>query len=361
MPVHIEPRTLRSSIAIIVLGSLAGCSPGASPAGTGAPSPAAVASASVAPAASSPAGGISASAAPTIPPGRPIELATLTGRIAFSAGSPHAEDVYLVDASGLHLRRVTGDPAADFDPSLSPEGTQVAYRHQTGDDSTTEINVANIDGTGVHDVSNSPNSADWGPSWSPVAPLIAWNTERGQSGGFRLGLVAPDGSDLRIVPNDRYVEYPAWSPDGTRVAFMSQEADASGNDPNYNIYVMDIDGSGLAQLTDDPGEDGFPAWSPDGTKLAFSSTRDDCRNSQAADCLRSGDIGPVHTVYVMNADGREQRRVPSGEGMFVDWSPDGQYLVIAGAGALEIARPDGSGTVSLPLVVSNALFPDWAP
>jgi Tol biopolymer transport system component len=281
--------------------------------------------------------------------------------MAFAAGSPHAEDVYVVDANGKHLRKVTTDPAADFDPSLSPDGAQVAYRHQTGDDSTTEIYVASVDGTGVQNVSRSPDSADWGPSWSPVAPLIAWNTERGQRRGFRLGLVAPDGSDLRIVPNDRYVEYPAWSPDGKRVAFMSQEADASGDDPNYNIYVMNIDGGGLAQLTDSPGEDGFPAWSPDGSKIAFSSTRDDCRNSQAAACLRSTGIGPVHTVYMMNADGSDPRRVSPGDAMFVDWSPDGQYLVLAGAGNLEITRLDGSGLVRLPLDVSNALFPDWAP
>jgi Tol biopolymer transport system component len=343
---RIDARTRRLTIAITLAGCLAACSPnGARPAAHTSP-PTEVASASAAPAASS---------------DRPIDIGMLSGRIAFSAGSPHAEDVYVVDASGQHLRRVTTDPAADFDPSLSPDGMQVAYRHQTGDDSTTEIDVANVDGTGVHDLSNSPDSADWGPSWSPVAPLIAWNTERGLSGGFRLGLVAPDGSNRRIVPNDRYVEYPAWSPDGKRVAFMSQEADASGNDPNYNVYAMNIDGSGLTQLTDAPGEDGFPAWSPDGTRIAFSSTRDDCRNSRAADCLRSGDIGPVHTVYVMNTDGSDPRRVGLGEAMFVDWSPDGDYLVLAGAGSLEITRRDGSGLVRLPLDVNDALFPDWAP
>jgi Tol biopolymer transport system component len=333
-------------ITISVAACLAACSPNGARPGTPASSTAAVAA---------------TSAAAARPSGRPIDIGTLRGRIAFSAGPPHGEDVYIVDTSGEHLRKVTTDPAADFDPSLSPDGTQVAYRHQTGDDSTTEIYVANVDGTEVHDVSNSPASADWGPSWSPIAPLIAWNAERGQNGGFRLGLVAPDGSSLRIVPNDRYVEYPTWSPDGKRVAFMSQEADASGDDPNYNIYAMNLDGSGLAKLTDAPGEDGFPSWSPDGALIAFSSTRDDCRHSQAADCLGSGGIGPAHTVYVMDADGSNPRRVSSGYAMFVDWSPDGRYLVIAGTGNLEIVRHDGSGLVSMSLGVSNALFPDWGP
>jgi TolB protein len=49
---------------------------------------------------------------------------------------------------------------------------------------------------------------------------------------------------------------PAWSPDGTRIAFMS------GRDGNHQVYVMDADGSGQTNLTDNPADDGFPAWSP---------------------------------------------------------------------------------------------------
>jgi len=92
---------------------------------------------------------------------------------------------------------------------------------------------------------------------------------------------------------------------------------------------MNADGTGLRQLTDAPGEDGFPSWSPDGTKIAFTSTRDDCSNTGAGGCRTTGDIGPYHTVYVMNADGSNQRRVSLQQGMLVDWSPGGDYLVFA--------------------------------
>jgi TolB protein len=138
---------------------------------------------------------------------------------------------------------------------------------------------------------------------------------------------------------------------------MSQEAGASGNDPNYDIFVVNVDGSDLTQLTDTPGEDGFPSWSPDGSKIAFSSTRDDCSNSDAADCRTTGDIGPYDTVYVMNADGSDQRRLTLQFGMFVDWSPDGQYLVFSPG--LNVIRPGGTGLARIPGVVGEIQFADW--
>jgi Tol biopolymer transport system component len=288
-----------------------------------------------------------------------IDLASLTGRIAFSGGGPRVEDIYVVDANGGNLQQVTSDPASDFDPSWSPDGARLAYRHQTGQDPTSEIWVIGRDGQGARDLSESPDSADWGPSWSPDGKWIAWNSQQGGAAGFQLALVAPDGSDLHLVPVDRWVEYPAWSPDGTKIAFMSQQPNASGNDPNYDVFVVRVDGSGLTQLTDEPGEDGFPTWSPDGSLIAFSSTRDDCSNSTAADCLRSGDIGPYHTLYVMKPDGSDVRRISAEFAMICDWSPDGRYLVSEGRGGLGVHAVDGTGSAIMPVSVSEPGFPDW--
>jgi Tol biopolymer transport system component len=139
---------------------------------------------------------------------------------------------------------------------------------------------------------------------------------------------------------------------------MSQQPGAHGSDPNYDIFVMNVDGSGLKQLTDAPGEDGFPTWSPDGTKIAFSTTRDDCSNSTAADCRTTGDIGPYQTIHVMNADGSDQHRLSLQLGQFVDWSPDGQYLVFSPG--LQVIRRDGTGLTSIHVVVgTEPEFADW--
>jgi TolB protein len=284
--------------------------------------------------------------------GAPIDLSTLRGRIVFSSG---VDDIWVVQADGSGLARLTTNPAQDFDPSLSPEGTMVAFRSQRdGDD---RIYVMSADGSRQRGVSHRDDHG-WGPAWSPDG-RVTWNCVHGLSIGFRACVANADGSRLEVLPIERSFEYGAWSPDGSKIAFMSQQPDAAGSDPNYDIFVVNADGSGLRQLTDTPGEDGWPSWSPDGSNIAFSSSRDDCSNSEAEDCRTTGDIGPYQTIYVMNADGSDQHRLSLQFGMFTDWSPDGSYLVFSPG--LNVIRPDGTGLTHIPVAVSEPEFADWGP
>jgi Tol biopolymer transport system component len=172
--------------------------------------------------------------------------------------------------------------------------------------------------------------------------------------------VAPDASELRRI-SDHFVEYPAWSPDGSQIAFMAAESGATGSNPDYNIFVMGSDGSHLRRLTTAPGEDGWPAWSPDGTRIVFSSARDDCSISDAPDCGTTGDIGPWEDVWIMNADGSNERRLTTEFGQFFAWSPDGSEIFVTGDRPFLI-RPDGTGPTPFPTKdVSHPLLPDWIP
>jgi dipeptidyl aminopeptidase/acylaminoacyl peptidase len=112
-------------------------------------------------------------------PSARIDISELSGRIAFSGGPFLDVDVYVVRADGNGLRRITHEPAAEFDPSWSPDGKQLAYRHQTGDDQTTDIYVVAADGSHALNLSGDDDSADWGPAWSPDGRWIAWNTSGG--------------------------------------------------------------------------------------------------------------------------------------------------------------------------------------
>ena len=119
-----------------------------------------------------------------------------------------------------------------------------------------------------------------------------------RDGNSEIYVMNTDGSGQRNLTQNRAADaYPAWSPDGKGIAFATARDDRTGRctDPsacNLEIYVMNPDGAKQRRLTRDPAADSFPAWSPDGRKIAFASRRD--RNFE---------------IYVMNADGGGQKRL----------------------------------------------------
>jgi Tol biopolymer transport system component len=179
--------------------------------------------------------------------GAPIDVSTLDGRIVLST----EDDVYSANADGTGLVRLTRRPGAEFDPAWSPDGSRIVYRDsRRGINEDDEIYVMNADGTHVRDLSKDPEN-DWGPDWSPDGSTIVFNSTRDRipMGGF---LMDADGSHQRRIHTDAWVEYPAWSPDGTRIAFMG----GPGGPDEYDIWVVNVDGSNLTQLTDSFGPDG---------------------------------------------------------------------------------------------------------
>ena len=91
---------------------------------------------------------------------------------------------------------------------------------------------------------------------------IAFASDR--DGDYEIFVMNADGTDVRqLTSNEDDEMFPAWSPDGNRIAFMSNRGG------EFNIFVMNADGGAVRQLTDNDDDDRFPAWSPDGTLIAF--------------------------------------------------------------------------------------------
>jgi Tol biopolymer transport system component len=280
--------------------------------------------------------------------GEPIDIASLTGRIVFD----DFENVYAMDPDGSNLVTVAGAPGPEFDGAWSPDGKWVVYRDSTrGPNNDDEIYIAAADGSSRRNLSHNPEN-DWGPDWSNDGSTIAFNSTR--DGGMHGYLVNPDGSNLRRIESDAWIEYPSFSPDDSKLVFMG----VVGSD--YSIYSIDLATDEATRLTDLPGEEGWPVWSPDGSTIAFSTQRDDCRfAARDQECWRTGDIGEHFDIWLVGADGSNPRRVTPEFGQFVAWSPDGQYLLISGA-SLYVVRPDGTGRVEVTTGgASGAGIPDW--
>ncbi len=334
-------RCLRSAPALGLALALVGCTGADAPTAPrttlASPGPSATAAATAVPT-PRPSRVVHADGVEPVATGEPIAIEDLAGRIVFD----DFEDVFAMDVDGSNVVEVADDPAgSEFDGAWSPDGKWIVYRDSTrGINEDDEVFVARADGSEPRNITNDPAN-DWGPDWSPDGTTIVFNSDRDGGGRLRGYLVDPDGSNLRAIDVDAWVEYPSFSPDGTRITFMGHAGSA------YRIYVADLASGAVEQLTDGPGNDGWPVWSPDGSMIAFTSERDDCRYAPSdAECWTDEPDDEHRDVWLMDADGSNERRVSTETGQFVAWSPDGRYLLVSGR-ALYVVRPDGTGRLEL--------------
>jgi Tol biopolymer transport system component len=263
------------------------------------------------------------------PAGTHSALPPLSGRIAFD----NHEDVWTINADGTDLTRLTHSPAFEFDPSWSPDGTQIAYRSDRGDES--EVWVMNADGTGQRRL-----TAGLSPAWSPDGSSIAYASPGHDPNPPLSGIsiMNANGSGQHRVPNTDGGEYPSWSPDGKRIAFNSN---LTGD---HVMYIVDVGGSNLVDLSS-VGEGWQVQWSPDGRSILFTSHRDHPDN--------------YTDVYVMRPDGADVKRLTDARAYTPAWSPDGSHIVFSAPG-LFVMRADGTGIESLPVDgVGETSLPDW--
>ncbi len=196
-------------------------------------------------------------------------------------------DIFKANLDGEIIDTLTSEPGYDAEATLSPDGKHIVFTSmRTGD---LELFIMDTDGNNVRQIT-SELGYDGGAFFSPDGTQMVFRSSRPKTPEeiekytslLAQGLVEPtnmelyvvnvDGTDLRQITNLGNANWaPYFHPDGDKLVFSSNHASERGFP--FNIYMINLDGTGLKQITFDDTFDSFPMFSYDGTKIVFASNR----------------------------------------------------------------------------------------
>lgn len=308
-----------------------------------------------------------------------------TARIVFQSDRMEKnKDIFVMDADGQNVERLTDDDKLDLTPAWSPDGTQIVIASDRDFDSKWEdiwiaqlfehLYIINSDGDGEIQIITA-GFREMTPSWSPDGKWIAfvhgnvvdnwnfdvvvarvpeskdaapygffveWDDENDEPIG--VGGFLDQQNTFRLTTHSGQDETPKWSPDGNQIVWSSNRTG------NYDIFVMDANGANKTNLTNDPKDDKNPVWQPMlGENIVFSSDRD-------------GDS----EIYVMDADGGNVTKLT--DNVFVwdghpTWSPDGEKIAFSTNrdrnNEIYVMGADGSNPTNLTNDPGSDQKPDW--
>jgi Tol biopolymer transport system component len=263
-------------------------------------------------------------------------LPATPGLIAFNSNRDGNNDIYVMNADGSNVTRLTTTNSDDRIPSWSPDGRQIAYQSNTGGDY--ELLILDLDRPPSRAVTNN-SCNDFNPVFSPDGERLAFYSDC--DGNREIYTIRVDGSDRQQLTfsGETYNWFPYWSPDGRRIAYSSNQGG------KYRIWIMNVNGSNPAPLQNGC----VPSWSPDGEWIAFGQY-----------CT---DLG---ALYAMRPDGSDLRVLDTQyNNANPSWSPDGSQIAFqsdrSGNEEIWVMNVDGSNPVQLTFNAGRDSAAVWQP
>lgn len=202
-------------------------------------------------------------------------------------------DIYRANPDGSGLTALTDNPQYDAEPIVSSDGKWIVFGSQREGDF--DVYRMDADGGNVKRLTDT-EGYDGGPWFSPDGSKIVWRawhpqteSEKSQwrenmennyivSMPLDLWVMDADGSNKQRLTNNGATNWaPSWHPDGERLVFSSNmddwREDIQQFGPNFELYLINSDGTGLERITDNEVFDSFPMFSPDAKKIVFASNR----------------------------------------------------------------------------------------
>lgn len=266
-------------------------------------------------------------------------------KIAFLSDRDGNPEIYVMSADGSSPVNVSNSTATDGGFVWSPDNSKLAF--VSNRDGNNEVYVVDADGTNLTRLTNDAGN-DIQPIWSPDGTKLAWvhDQDTGMAHVWTIKTMDADGNNqvtLLTGPDDAAISQIAWAPNNTKLAYV-QQVTGKGD-----IFTVNIDGTGAANISNNAADETTPVWSPASSRIAFVSDRDGIRK-----------------VYISTITGTTQRKLINDavEDSAPHWYFDSSRLLLTrtAEGVNSVAQVDTAGTnlIALTANATDNINAQWA-
>jgi TolB protein len=183
--------------------------------------------------------------------------------------------IFEANLDGTGLKRLTDSPGYNAEGSYSPDGKAIVFCSNRSDEKNLELYIMDADGKNVRQLTKAPGCYNGGPFFSPDGKKVIFRSDRKKKDQLQLYVIGADGSgEKALTDNDNWVYWaPFWHPDGKHIIYTAADHSDPLKRPNYDLYWMNIGTGKTTRLSFAPAADVLPVFNADGNKIMWTSTR----------------------------------------------------------------------------------------